>query len=262
MILKELLNKRNELVTMRDEIMKTIADAPDGNLRIAKNGEIVQYYHVAEKGDSQGKYLHKDQREYVCKLAQNNYDRKILREVCKEIKAIDAFLKAYNPEKLGLLYDKMNDMRKELVQPLYLSDEEYLRRWQEASYKSNPFMQEERVYVTKRGDLVRTKSEEMIADLYFEMGIPYKYECPVVLYNGVVKYPDFTLLKIDERKIIYHEHLGLLEDAEYRRANLIKINEYGKSGIVIGNNFLITFETSYCPFNLNTIRKTIQKVFR
>ena len=205
MILKELLNKRNELVTVRDEIMKTIADAPDGNLRIAKNGEIVQYYHVAEKGDSQGKYLHKAQREYVCKLAQNNYDRKILREVCKEIKAIDAFLKAYNPEKLGLLYDKMNDMRKELVQPLYLSDEEYLRRWQEASYKSNPFMQEERVYMTKR---------------------------------------------------------GLLEDAEYRRANLIKINEYGKSGIVIGNNLLITFETSYCPFNLNTIRKTIQKVFR
>ena len=52
MILKELLNKRNELVTVRDEIMKTIEDAPDGNLRIAKNGEIVQYYHVAEKGDS------------------------------------------------------------------------------------------------------------------------------------------------------------------------------------------------------------------
>ena len=51
------------------------------------------------------------------------------------------------------------------------------------------------VYETKKNELVRTKSEMMLADMYYELGIPYRYEAQLLLKNGKKKYPDFTLLK-------------------------------------------------------------------
>lgn len=108
---------------------------------------------------------------------------------------------------------------------------------------------------------MRSKSEAMIADMYYELGIPYRYECPIQLYNGKTKYPDFTLLRMPERKEIIHEHMGCLEEASYRRSNLMKIAEYSESNIYLGVNLILTFETDYLPFNRGSIRSMIIDLF-
>lgn len=75
----------------------------------------------------------------------------------------------------------------------------------------------------------------------------------------ICKYPDFTLLKVKTREIIYHEHLGLLDDEEYRKANLAKLEEYRKNGIYQGKNLIITYEGTGCPLNIKEIRAYVQE---
>ena len=55
------------------------------------------------------------------------------------------------------------------------------------------FLEEGLIHRTERGDLVRSKSELVIADKLHARGIDYAYEQPLVLPNGRTRYPDFTI---------------------------------------------------------------------
>lgn len=72
------------------------------------------------------------------------------------------------------------------------------------------------IHRTIRGELVRSKSEVIIANALFENGIAYDYEKPLVI-DGVRKIPDFTIEDANTGRTWYWEHLGLLRDAEYRK---------------------------------------------
>ena len=46
---------------------------------------------------------------------------------------------------------------------------------------------------TERGDLVRTKSELVIADKLHARGVDYAYLQPLILGDGRERHPDFTI---------------------------------------------------------------------
>ena len=137
----------------------------------------------------------------------------------------------------------------------------YIRQWEQEEFVSNPYYPEEKVYPTKKDEFVRSKSEVMIADMYYELNIPYRYEAELRLMNGKIKFPDFTLLNISTREVIYHEHLGLLDDAEYRRINLIKLNEYQKNGIYLGKNLIVTYEAEGVYLNILELKQICKELF-
>ncbi len=58
--------------------------------------------------------------------------------------------------------------------------------------------------------------------MLYEMGIPYRYEYPVKLKGGNFKYPDFTLLKVKTKEVIYLEHFGRMHDEGYRKDTMEK----------------------------------------
>ena len=98
--------------------------------------------------------------------------------------------------------------------------------------------------------------------MYYELGIPYRYEAEVQLSNGKIKYPDFTLLNIRTREVIYHEHLGLMDDENYRKVNLIKLDEYRRNGIYLGKNLIITYEAEGCYLNIREIRDMCREIIK
>ena len=51
------------------------------------------------------------------------------------------------------------------------------------------YLPEEKKFATKRGELVRSKSEAMIADCYYELGIPYKNAQPINLFYIFTVFP-------------------------------------------------------------------------
>jgi hypothetical protein len=93
------------------------------------------------------------------------------------------------------------------------------------------FLEEGLIHRTERGDLVRSKSELVIADKLFARGIQYAYEQPLVLPTGRIRYPDFTITDHAQGLTFYWEHLGLLNDSGYRSRWERKRADYFAAGI-------------------------------
>jgi len=77
------------------------------------------------------------------------------------------------------------------------------------------FLDKNLIYLTENGDLVRSKSEWIIADKLKAAGIRYQYEQPLML-DGVERFPDFTIRDEDTDRVWYWEHNGMLSDEGYK----------------------------------------------
>jgi hypothetical protein len=97
--------------------------------------------------------------------------------------------------------------------------------------KETRFLAQGLIHRTERGDLVRSKSEIIIADKLHARGIEYAYEQPLILGNGRIRYPDFTVADHARGITFYWEHLGMLGDAVYRSRWERKRIEYISAGI-------------------------------
>jgi hypothetical protein len=94
------------------------------------------------------------------------------------------------------------------------------------------FLEEGLIHRTARGELVRSKSEVIIANLLHSLGIPYAYEQPFSGKDGSVRYPDFTIDDAEIGKRLLIEHLGLITEPAYRRRWLAKLDWYRAQGVV------------------------------
>lgn len=254
-------DRANELTDIINTCNRKLLKLPEGNLRVEKQKTNLRYFYVTTPGDTHGHYIRKKDQPFIRKLAEKDYCEKLLKEAYRERSAIDEFLKQMSGTRPEDVYDNLNDYRRPLVSPLVLSDADYAKKWEAQEFEGNPYKPEEKTRDTNRGDFVRSKTEALIANMYYDLGIPYRYECPVVLSNGEKKYPDFTLLRPYDRKIFYHEHLGLLEDELYRKNFLTKVQDYTKSGIYLGDNLIITFDTDYAPLIIKDLRTMVENIF-
>jgi len=93
------------------------------------------------------------------------------------------------------------------------------------------FLEEGLIHHSERGDLLRSKSELVIADKMHARGIDYAYEQPLALGKGRVRYPDFTITDHARGVNFYWEHLGMLDDPGYRARWERKRAEYLAAGI-------------------------------
>ena len=157
------------------------------------------------------------------------------------------------------LYNKTHPQRRALIETDVISDEEYVRRWLAVEYKGKSEVEDD--IVTERGECVRSKSEKIIADKLNMLNIPYRYEYPLMLDNGKTVYPDFTILKMPERKEVYFEHFGMIDDEEYFEHMIYKLNSYENNGIYMGINLFITYETSKKPLNTKTLNYKLKELF-
>ena len=98
--------------------------------------------------------------------------------------------------------------------------------------------------------------------MFYDLGIPYRYEEMVQLKSGKKAYPDFTLLNTKTREEVYFEHFGLLDDEEYRGEALRKLEEYRRSGIFSGRNLMFSYETEGIPLDIKGIREMIKIIFK
>ena len=112
-----------------------------------------------------------------------------------------------------------------------------------------------------KGERVRSKSEVFIANAMYFKNVPYLFETRLYLigYGNVL--PDFAVLDVKTRKTIIWEHLGKMDDPAYVERNLRKINGYLRTGYVIGETLILTFESDQQPLNTNFIENIINHYF-
>ncbi|PKO71207.1 MAG: RNA helicase [Betaproteobacteria bacterium HGW-Betaproteobacteria-14] len=93
------------------------------------------------------------------------------------------------------------------------------------------FFEEHLIHRTARGEMVRSKSEVIIANALAAKDVDYAYERPLTI-EGVSKYPDFTIEDMESGQTLYWEHCGMLHVPIYRRRWEEKLAWYRANGIL------------------------------
>lgn len=93
------------------------------------------------------------------------------------------------------------------------------------------FFEDHLIHRTARGEMVRSKSEVIIADHLAKADVEYGYEQPLTI-DDVTKYPDFTIEDMESGLTFYWEHCGILHVPSYRRRWEEKLEWYRFNGIV------------------------------
>lgn len=216
-----------------------------------------QYFYRAP-GEEKSRYVSKGEAFKLKACAQADYDNRTEKDLIRQKKAIELFLKHYDKNGINATYYRLCAGRKELVTPLRKTDEMIIEEW----FTKNPGNQnsfpKDICYRTERGDTVRSKSELIIADMLFRNNVPYQYEPKLFFADGRSVCPDFIALNVRKRKTVYWEHLGLLTEEDYAKRNFEKLNYYENNGVIIGDNLIITMETEAQPLDIAMIMKKIQ----
>lgn len=252
----------NELAIIKEQKeyviqqLKKYSELKECFLVVRKSDRWFQYYFRRNNGDME--YIAAKDKGFAARLAQRDYYEKMLKEIQNQEKAISIFTKKYNVLFRNNLYEGLSDGRKKLIKPIVMPDDEYVSKWKEKYTGGENTIECSMPYATNNGELVRSKSEKILADLFDKYGIVYCYEPRIILYNGQHFYPDFALLNLRERKTYYWEHFGLTSDAAYSKKNLEKLAKYEKSGIIIGENLLVSTEAEGINLDVLLIEKKIK----
>lgn len=258
----KLREEMKQLEKILAEAQKRLKTAPKGHLRIAKKRGGAEYYYKSDEvSQKNGRYMKKEEAGLARRIAQRDYDLSVVKHAEERIKAINTFLGKYERTSLKQIYQQTNLFRRKLVYAPMISDEEYIRQWQAVEYTGKSFKEGGSEIMTEKGERVRSKSEKIIADKLYVLGIPYRYEYPIELAGNITIYPDFTILKMPEREEVYLEHFGMMDDSEYVDNVMFKLNTYERNGIYLGINLFITHETGKYPLNTRVLDELIKKLF-
>ena len=265
------MNLQTQLEHRKTELEKAIAAAekimkhpPQGRLDILKQGEHFRYYHITESANSSSPKQKKKKKTselgVASSIADYDYAKQLLRLATCELHKINKLLCVYDKPTAHECFANLHPGRQALINPILMSDDEYAAHWLASrSSLRNSFPIESEIY-TENNEFVRSKSEKIIADKLFLLGIPYKYEEPVVLGNKTL-FPDFTILNKSTRQVYYWEHFGLFDNPDYMKNAMQKIDLYNRNHIVLGKNLLLTFETQSHPLSVKQIENIIHDNF-
>lgn len=256
---KQINLRLKRLDEMSSKIKEKIKTLPEGRIIILKRKSGVYYYNYVNENNY--KYIRKNNRKTVEALIQKNYLEEVMKSINCESTVIKKIQKLYPNTVAEDVYDHLSEDRKPFVKPIVLPDDQFIRRWQESQYTPKPFSNDVPFFMTMKGERVRSKSEMIIADRLLAKGIPYKYECPLLVGDNEIIHPDFTILRISDRKIIYYEHCGRMDDPGYVEDIVSRVNDYNRAGIFQGDRLFMTFETSKTPLDVRVVDNLINSIF-
>ena len=222
----ELSEVNNELLTM-----------PPGTLISTMNGKKTKWYLHSDSGTT---YLPKSNINLAKLLARKRYLSTKKNVLINEIKALTYYSK-HHKDNYQLIYDGIfTDPRYSSLFSIdntntadndLFSNNQNISVWLNEPYIPNPNHPESLTHKTLSGNVVRSKSEALIANLLTQRNIPFKYECPLFL-DGHFFYPDFTIMSPIDCKIWYLEHLGMMDNPQYVSGFTKKLQTFCNNGII------------------------------
>ena len=239
---------------------------PEGCLKWQNKKGKTYYYHQYMKDNKWvRRYIKKNELSLAKKLAQKHYYlsiRPILEKMLDETKR---FTKKCSSNELEEIYDNLSDERKSLVTPIQISVKEKVKQWQAEAYEKNLMYPENLRYETEQGDMVRSKSEVIIANILYRnrKDILYKYEKSLeVMENGRQKtiYPDFTILNKHTGKVTYWEHAGRMDDSHYANEFVKKMNTYIDNDLLLGRDVVVSFESLSNPLDIKVVKRLVKQI--
>lgn len=259
---KTRIEKRIEkLQELYDKTADLLKDAPKGHVYVKHRKDNCYYYHAGGDFKAKERMLGKNDTGLRDSLMQKRYWEQVLDAAKSELRVLKSFRKQYPNLVAEDVYDHIKPDRKPYIRPIILTDEQYISEWQNRPYDKKPISDDVPRFETLRGERVRSKSEVIIADRLYANGIPYKYECPILVGDEII-HPDFTILRVSDRKVVYLEHCGKVGDQDYADDMTERINKYTLAGIYERDRLFFTFETANKPLDVRVLDKMINDMFK
>lgn len=238
-------------------LQRQLKKRAEGRIREAtdRNG-FPRFYKVSGE-DPNGKYVCKENLGEVEVIAQQDYNKKALAAIEASIKTLEGFLAKFRRDSIVETFTKLKPGRKSMVQPIAITDDDYMAAWSGVPYKAKGFESGTAEIFSASGLRVRSKSEAIIADILADAGVPFRYEFPVNVRGMGTVHPDFYCINPRTRKEFIWEHFGMMSDCDYAENAIGKISLYAKAGWTLGCNLLATFESTAQPLNSKAAKRTL-----
>ncbi|MCI7323593.1 MAG: hypothetical protein MR508_09930 [Lachnospiraceae bacterium] len=200
-------------------------------------------------------------------LAQKGYYEKVKPLLERNLQALETLAKKYDTDVVDNVYDAMIEERRVLVNPVQISAEEQLRKWNSEVYELYLKYQENLKYETEKGEMVRSKSEVIIANILHQHRkyLLYKYERPLevsIAGKKQIIHPDFTILNLRTGKLMYWEHAGRMDDVRYVNDFVQKMNVYAENNLFPGEDVIVTYETMNLPLNIHMVKVQVNRLIK
>ena len=177
----------------------------------------------------------------------------------KRLTQINSILKDYENDEVEKWFLCEHPERQKLIKPVEKTFQQKLSEWKNILYTGKEFKEDTPLILTNNGLRVRSKSEKILADFFDQNKIQYKYECPLYLKPYGYLYPDFTILSKKTGEEVYWEHDGRMDDPDYARNAVRKIQMYEENGIYPGEKLILTFETEKSVLDIRIVKKLVEK---
>lgn len=239
-----------------DEELKTL---PEGSVsRKMLNGKQYLYYSNLTGNSADlctQNYIKKKDIKFAESLIRKKFVEKSLKCLNEEIKTLDWFINSYAPYNPGIIISKMAiDLK--TYPDAFKTREATICDWQTEPYEKGEMFADARINFSFLGIEVRSKSESLIASQLEFNKVPYRYEAKLIVGNKSY-YPDFTILKPRDGRILYWEHFGMVNDPEYNLKIEGKLTEYKRIGLLPWVDYISTFDDDNGSLNSGMIKKLI-----
>jgi hypothetical protein len=197
------------------------------------------YYQKWELGH-RGKYIGRASDREVEGIQKHYLLTREIQALETNIKACELFVKRHcetNPNILRESFPKAYKFSPEICKDIVGVID--LKKW--GSEPVSTYRKDNLVHNTERGEKVRSKSEMVLANMFFSKGIPYKYEAGRMIAGHYI-HPDFTLFSKRVGREVIWEHFGLMNDPEYRDNYGWKMKIYAEAGFYPGVNLITSFD--------------------
>lgn len=246
-----------QLVQLIGKLDRAIQKAPEGNLTVRKNHQIVKWYYrtPARTGTESWHYIRKSEEVFARALAQRGYREAQLKDLLNEELILRRLLSLRDRHPTNHLEKYLG--RTGIKELLMRED---LWQWMNEPYEKLEVHEETKTHLYSEERSVRSKSEEMITASLEKNGIPYRYEAKTEV-DSYTFYPDFTLRHPLTGDFRIWEHFGMMNDERYRSEAGWKIQQYIQAGYTPGIDLIITSETPKNPLSFLRIEQVIKEYF-
>ena len=211
-----------------------------GGLHYSKRKDGTMKYYIRDK-DSRI-YVNSDLRPRMDRIRLKKYLEKEIKCLEENQKLMEQMISGYKKTDYDTINGELNSAYKGTFVPA--AGVNWRNNIPSFTQSENPLYPEELIHTTSFGLKTRTKGEMEIAELLYKLGIPFRYEMRLELFDddGKVKivYPDFSIPLEDEWFFI--EHLGLLNKEKYVKRNAEKLHEYHSNGILMPGQLIFTMD--------------------
>ena len=265
-IIDQIMREQNNETRLYKHICSDLRTLPQGSLSVTETKGNKYFKLHSAKGDfklgSVGDISKSDKKtKWVSDLSARRCIEKMKKNIESNARLFEYVKKHYKPYDPNILIPTFPKAYKEITEGIFTHTgfPEY-SKW-DGMYGADDFRNDGRIHRTSSGAMVRTRVEMVIADNYTFRGLNFIYEKKLILPDGTILHPDFTVAVPGTNKVIYHEHLGLLNKEEYIQSTLWKLEKYIEAGIFPNRDLMLTVEEPDTGLDMEKLNQMIDYFF-